>query len=75
MALKLVENIKEKTTQWFNAQVLEIIIDNPANQSVEKEKKKWILHPEPWLKCNIGSSWAKKSKIGGSAWVLRDYLG
>lgn len=82
-APELVLKSRDDFLEWCEAQVVEpeevlvgeIFEVNQASQSSGGERKAWQPPAPDWLKCNVGSSWSKTTKLAGAAWVVRDNEG
>ncbi|KAG7585838.1 Ribonuclease H domain [Arabidopsis thaliana x Arabidopsis arenosa] len=82
-AAETVGKIREDVLEWNEAQVVEVgedlngdnVGDVEVVSSVSKGSLGWTAPSRGWLKCNIGFSWAKRSRLAGGAWVIRDHEG
>lgn len=74
-ATATIDKIRDNVNQWFHAQSLDERDVVSARMNLIPVKKQWSPPPHDWLKCNLGSSWDKVSKTGGTAWVLRNEKG
>ncbi|KAG7543654.1 Reverse transcriptase domain [Arabidopsis thaliana x Arabidopsis arenosa] len=74
-ATATIDKIRDNVNQWFHAQSLDERDVVSARMNLNPVKKQWSPPPHDWLKCNLGSSWDKVSKTGGTAWVLRNEKG
>ncbi|KAG7578883.1 Endonuclease/exonuclease/phosphatase [Arabidopsis thaliana x Arabidopsis arenosa] len=82
-APELVLKSRDDFMEWCEAQVVEpeeVLVGenfdvNQASQSSGGERKAWQSPAPDWLKCNVGSSWSKTTKLAGAAWVVRDNEG
>ncbi|XP_020890704.1 uncharacterized protein LOC110230857 [Arabidopsis lyrata subsp. lyrata] len=71
----MLAKIKDDSDHWFLAQQVQKEDEQNTSKANAGLHKVWKPPDNPWLKCNIASSWDKHNKVGGAAWVLRNSLG
>lgn len=70
-----VDKVTDEAVFWFQAQEIKLTAQNQQGLNGVKEHIKWMLPPDPWLKCNSGISWSKEKLVIGGSWLLRDGRG
>lgn len=65
--LDMIAKIKEDAGNWFLAQQVEKEEETITGKALAGTHKFWKPPDNPWLKCNIASSWDKHNKVGGAA--------
>lgn len=84
--MEFAQKVKEDWLEWSESQKLEDesdseLVNAELGVSVEQVPseslgiKLWKAPPLNWFKCNVGTSWSKRNKLAGCAWVLRDHAG
>ncbi|KAG7533504.1 hypothetical protein ISN45_Aa08g011310 [Arabidopsis thaliana x Arabidopsis arenosa] len=76
------QKVREDWLEWMEAQKIEAEEESGLGNGLSglggSERSMavgWIAPPINWLKCNVATSWSKKNKFDGCAWVLRDHVG
>ncbi|KAL0847837.1 hypothetical protein Bca101_021084 [Brassica carinata] len=68
----ILERAREETDLWFNVN-FPTQQDNPPLQ--RNSDISWKKPETNAVKCNIASSWLRRTSMGGAAWILRDHNG
>ncbi|KAL1225215.1 hypothetical protein V5N11_002414 [Cardamine amara subsp. amara] len=70
----LVELAQDEADEWFIANG-PVHKTNDLRQRIDPQYHKWRQPTLPFIKCNIGYSWAIANKNYGVAWKARDHRG
>ncbi|KAG7588150.1 Reverse transcriptase zinc-binding domain [Arabidopsis suecica] len=73
--LESAQKVREDWIEWLEAQEIEEEEAPDSGVGLSQESVGWTAPPFTWLKCNVATSWSKRNKFAGSAWVLRDHVG
>ncbi|KAL1221244.1 putative ribonuclease H protein [Cardamine amara subsp. amara] len=68
----LVELAQDEADEWFIANG-PVHKTNDLSQRIDPMYHKWRQPTLPFIKCNIGCSWAIANKNSGVAWIARDH--
>ncbi|KAG7550541.1 Ribonuclease H domain [Arabidopsis thaliana x Arabidopsis arenosa] len=74
-SLESAQKVREDWLEWVDAQKQEEEDDADAGVTLGQQAAGWTAPRVNWLKCNVATSWSKRNKFAGCAWVLRDHVG
>ncbi|KAG7545433.1 Ribonuclease H domain [Arabidopsis suecica] len=74
-SLESAQKVREDWLEWVDAQKQEEEDDADAGDTLGQQAAGWTAPHVNWLKCNVATSWSKRNKFAGCAWVLRDHVG
>ena len=69
-----VEKIQDDARQWFDVHLPTVNNEETCRRRNSKVQK-WKAPIAGILKCNVGVTWTKSTKLAGAAWFVRDSRG